>query len=465
MRDHHSMAYDGARGRLILFGGSAATTLGDTWEWIGGQTAVGAVNRVDVNSTGTANSIWKSLQVRAYAGGSGSYNQGYIFIPTPVSWSQARDACAAMGPGTHLASISNTGEQAAIEKYLGVPVNAWIGLNDIAEEWTFNWIDGTPLNYTNWSSAQPDNAGGNEDCVHIYVNASQPFKWNDNVCDVRMGYLCELGSTEGAKLQVWDGLQWVTIGSSTDAPASPVNPIVWSTSDDANISRLLFGPEQFINFAITPLYPNGWGGIDSDYGKVTVDYFETTVKYRSDGVPACQSSGATCIYGGECCSHLCDSTCVDCFALSKQCIDRLECCSGICNSGACSCLAASESCFEAKSCCSGLCFSNSCVDCVPATGTCTKPADCCTQLCTSGTCEACRGTGGVCSDNINCCSNSCVGGTCACLSDGQGCTDGTVCCSGLCYAGQCVNCMPSMQPCSSNPECCSGNCFLGMVCM
>jgi hypothetical protein len=34
-RDHHGMAYDGARQRVVLFGGSSGKFLGDTWTWDG----------------------------------------------------------------------------------------------------------------------------------------------------------------------------------------------------------------------------------------------------------------------------------------------------------------------------------------------------------------------------------------------------------------------------------------------
>jgi Lectin C-type domain len=32
---------------------------------------------------------------------------------------------------------------------------AWFGLREIKAEGPFEWIDGTPLNYTNWDSATP----------------------------------------------------------------------------------------------------------------------------------------------------------------------------------------------------------------------------------------------------------------------------------------------------------------------
>ena len=42
--------------------------------------------------------------------------------------------------------------------------------------------------YTNWGPNQPDNASGNEDCVHYMLNQ---FTWNDIRCDYNIGGICE----------------------------------------------------------------------------------------------------------------------------------------------------------------------------------------------------------------------------------------------------------------------------------
>ncbi|PIO72369.1 hypothetical protein TELCIR_05710 [Teladorsagia circumcincta] len=46
---------------------------------------------------------------------------------------------------------------------------AWIGLRQAnypqSKEWT--WTDGTPVDYTNWKSGQPDNANGKEQCAQV----------------------------------------------------------------------------------------------------------------------------------------------------------------------------------------------------------------------------------------------------------------------------------------------------------
>lgn len=64
----------------------------------------------------------------------------------------------------------------------------WIGLTDIDKESTFVWVDGTSSDYRNWYEAsEPNNYGGNEDCVHI----RNGDKWYDDRCNQLFPFLCK----------------------------------------------------------------------------------------------------------------------------------------------------------------------------------------------------------------------------------------------------------------------------------
>ena len=52
-----------------------------------------------------------------------------------------------------LASINNEDEKGFVLNLMEKEV--WIGLNDIKEEGTFVWQDGTPVLYTHWMSKEP----------------------------------------------------------------------------------------------------------------------------------------------------------------------------------------------------------------------------------------------------------------------------------------------------------------------
>lgn len=50
-------------------------------------------------------------------------------------------------------------------------------------------MDFSNVNYTDWSSRQPDNGGGKEDCLEI--RKAYNYQWNDAVCTYKIGYICE----------------------------------------------------------------------------------------------------------------------------------------------------------------------------------------------------------------------------------------------------------------------------------
>jgi len=45
------------------------------------------------------------------------------------------------------------------------------------------------MNYSNWYQGQPDNNGGNENCINIF--SDQGYKWNDEACDQSYCFVCE----------------------------------------------------------------------------------------------------------------------------------------------------------------------------------------------------------------------------------------------------------------------------------
>ena len=51
---------------------------------------------------------------------------------------------------------------------------------------------GKPLSYARWTSGEPNNEGGNENCVHMYVNGGGKSYWNDINCNNKYGYICQI---------------------------------------------------------------------------------------------------------------------------------------------------------------------------------------------------------------------------------------------------------------------------------
>jgi len=98
--------------------------------------------------------------------------RSYNLNTTPLNFNDAEAAAVALGG--HLATIRFTSENVEVSALIH-PSSAWIGLNDIAIEGTFEWTSGEGLSYTNWLPGEPNNAGGNEDATGFGPTGF----WND----------------------------------------------------------------------------------------------------------------------------------------------------------------------------------------------------------------------------------------------------------------------------------------------
>lgn len=94
------------------------------------------------------------------------------------SWTASEAEAETMG-GT-LATIRNAAEQEWVFSKFGSADgknrSLWLGLHKNHSGAPFAWMTGEPVNYLNWDSGQPDNAGGMENFVQILPGG----KWNDN---------------------------------------------------------------------------------------------------------------------------------------------------------------------------------------------------------------------------------------------------------------------------------------------
>jgi len=104
--------------------------------------------------------------------------------------SEARADCVSRGGD--LASIVNEKEPGALKVKFNIKGKYWIGLDDRETEGTWVWSNGDEFEYQNWGRGEPNNWGGNEDCVASYKSG----KWNDENCDGHYKYICKYPSAE-----------------------------------------------------------------------------------------------------------------------------------------------------------------------------------------------------------------------------------------------------------------------------
>lgn len=96
--------------------------------------------------------------------------------------------------GGNLATPRNAAENKALQELLQSKDSdkALLGMSDIQVEWTFRYLTGDRVTFTNWSPGEPNNHKNNEDCVVILGNG----KWNDVPCSDHFLVICELQLVE-----------------------------------------------------------------------------------------------------------------------------------------------------------------------------------------------------------------------------------------------------------------------------
>ncbi len=95
-------------------------------------------------------------------------------------------------------SIHSSEENEFIRNYVeeqpSHSTRVWIGLKrNIYDSHEFVWVDGSPVDYVNWNLDEPNNDGGSERFVEmwIYVNGTWNDMENDNLAFI-CGFNCKL---------------------------------------------------------------------------------------------------------------------------------------------------------------------------------------------------------------------------------------------------------------------------------
>lgn len=124
--------------------------------------------------------------VTAPANGGGTL--AYCF--SPRSYAAAEADC--VDQGGHLVSIHDQAElDEVVAGAFAVQGNSWwIGLDDLADEGSFVWTDGSPVDFESWAPGEPNDYDQVEDCGHIADWAGGA--WNDLYCDAAIPYVCLL---------------------------------------------------------------------------------------------------------------------------------------------------------------------------------------------------------------------------------------------------------------------------------
>ena len=114
-------------------------------------------------------------------------DSGYLLCHQATTWAMACTICEQSA--RHLVTIDSDSENSTLWALLGTSLGAdtWIGFNDLTTEGTWQWVDGSPVSYTQWHSGEPNDSGG-EDCAELYKTYGD---WNDLPCTSSLAFICE----------------------------------------------------------------------------------------------------------------------------------------------------------------------------------------------------------------------------------------------------------------------------------
>ncbi|XP_044316117.1 hepatic lectin-like [Drosophila rhopaloa] len=108
----------------------------------------------------------------------------YIENNFKQTWINAEDTCRKMGG--HLAAFQNQKELSAVTSKLHQDISYWVGITDREKEGEFVTASGNPPIFLTWNKGEPNNYGGNENCVNIWNGIM-----NDIPCELQRYYICQ----------------------------------------------------------------------------------------------------------------------------------------------------------------------------------------------------------------------------------------------------------------------------------
>uniref|UniRef100_H3A5Y0 C-type lectin domain-containing protein n=1 Tax=Latimeria chalumnae TaxID=7897 RepID=H3A5Y0_LATCH len=111
----------------------------------------------------------------------------YVLVEKNLTWDRAQDYC--QSHYRDLISVSSSQEIKTLISQLQ-DLSAWlvwIGLQRNPNNNTLLWSSGDPVNFTNWSPGQPNNAYGSQHCAAILYNSS---RWHDTSCTENRSFVC-----------------------------------------------------------------------------------------------------------------------------------------------------------------------------------------------------------------------------------------------------------------------------------
>nr|XP_014351904.1 PREDICTED: C-type mannose receptor 2-like [Latimeria chalumnae] len=111
----------------------------------------------------------------------------YVLVEKNLTWDRAQDYCR-----FHYRDLISVNSSQEIKTLISQLQDlsawlVWIGLRRNPNNNTLLWSSGDPVNFTNWSPGQPNNAYDSQHCAAILYNSS---RWHDTSCTENRSFVC-----------------------------------------------------------------------------------------------------------------------------------------------------------------------------------------------------------------------------------------------------------------------------------
>jgi hypothetical protein len=173
------------------------------------------------------------------------------YLLTQDTWAQCEAEAEKLG-GT-LAIIKNSAEQdwtfSTFGNYGGTIRTYWIGYRRQWQGGPFAWTTDEKADYVNWHSGEPNNAGGNENCVEVW--GDNHGYWNDTVEILPRYGLVEVPGKSQEKSLTDKEKSLLGVWYNNGDPDQPCNVaatdrLIFAIDQSSDAGRLTLTPDGFL---------------------------------------------------------------------------------------------------------------------------------------------------------------------------------------------------------------------------
>jgi predicted Ser/Thr protein kinase len=235
----------------------------------------------------------------------------YKFFREQLTWKEARAKCESLGG--NLVIIDDAEENKFVGNLITSDawLDSWIGISDEATEGQWRTVNGSDVQYSNWATYQPNNAGDGE---HFAIMSNRTFgsdpvawRWCDQPAIPKephqAGFVCEWNSVPDnnpiAKVTETDKLaKWVTVFNGKDLTGW--TPMLTTGKDHEIQTPTTLGWNVRKNEIVCETDAEGWLRLDQAYGDCEIE-FEFRLPPNSNSGLLVRCTGEGKLYGDNKC--------------------------------------------------------------------------------------------------------------------------------------------------------------------